>query len=484
MKQLLLLKTILLFCVLCNAQTNNKWSLQQCVVYAQKNNVSVKQADVAARLSMLEVERTKAAIYPNANFSSTIGAQFGRSIDPTTNQYTNTQLLYNNLNLNASVQVYNWGALKINKQIAHFNALAAQTDVEKITNDIALNIATFYLQVLAANQQIEIAKVQLNQTQLQYKFTRLRVDAGSLPELNAAELEAQLARDSVQIINADANFNLAILQLKAAINLPMQQAFEVEMPATDNIFLEPLADLEPEALYKIAITNQPAQKSNNYTLQALQKNIALAKTANYPTISAFAGLGTNFANQGQAVTGYKVVGTKPTSAFVNIAGNNFFVNQPDVQFETSNRTFGEMWSGWGKQIDENFRQNIGIQLSVPIYNNLQAKLGQKRAILSYKNAEFVKDQINLNLQQNIYIAYNNAITALKRFNAGKKSIETAQIAFDFAKKRFEAGLGTSFDVITNQNNVTRAKQEQLNTQFDYIFRMKLLEFYKGQGLKF
>ena len=155
--------------------STDKWNLQRCVEYAAKNNISVKQADVQARLAALEVERTKLSQYPTANANTNLGTQFGRSIDPTTNQFTTTQLLFQGINVNMNVPVFNWGALKADRQIAGFNAQAAITDIERISNDVSLSIATFFLQVVAAKQQIAIAEVQIGQTASQLGLSLIHI---------------------------------------------------------------------------------------------------------------------------------------------------------------------------------------------------------------------------------------------------------------------------------------------------------------------
>ncbi len=485
MKQFFILGTgVLLFFTQLTAQgVSNKWDLQRCIEYATKNNISVKQADVQTRLAALDIERTKLIQYPNIGFNTNLGTQFGRSIDPTTNQFTTTQLLFQGLNLNVNVPIYNWGALQADKKIAGFNSQAVLTDLERVINDVSLNIATFFLQVVAAQQQIDIAQVQISQTKSQLGFTRKRVEAGALPELNAAEIEAQLARDTSSLVNAQANFTQAVIQLKAAINLDMAAPFEVDIPAVDKIPLEPLTELEPAALYQMALSNQPAQKANALRLKSAEESVKRTKAAFYPTLSAFGTLGTNFANTAQLITGANVLGTKPTSGFVTVASQNYLVYQPDVQLITSKRSFGQFWNGWGTQLDQNFRQSFGVNLSVPIFNNGSAKIGYERAKLNQRTTEITKQQTDLTLQQNIYQAHTTALASMLRFNATQKTVEASQKAYDFAAKRYEAGLSNTLDLITNQNNLVRAKLDRLNTQFDYIFRIKLLEFYKGQGIK-
>ena len=464
-------------------EISRKWDLQRCIDYAAKNNISVKQADIQMRLAALDNERTKLAQYPNAGFNTNLGTQFGRSIDPTTNLFTTTQLLFQGANLNLNVPVFNWGALQADKKIAGFNAQAAMVDMERVVNDVSLNIATFFLQVVAAQQQINITQVQISQTKSQLDITRKRVDAGVLPELNAAEIEAQLARDTTSFVNAQATYSQAVIQLKAAINLDMAAPFEVDIPAVENIPLAPLADLEPAGLYQLALYNQPAQKANALRLKSAEESVKRARSAFYPTLSAFGSLATNFANSGQQVTGANVVGVKPTTGFVTVSNANYVVYQPDVQLITSKKSFGQLWNGWGSQLNQNFRQSFGVNLSVPIFNNGSAKLGYERAKLNQRTSDITRQQTDLTLQQNIYQAHTNALAAMLRFNASQKSVEASQKAFDFATKRYEAGLSNTLDLITNQNNLLRTKLDRLNSQFDYIFRIKLLEFYKGQGIK-
>lgn len=463
--------------------STDKWNLQRCVEYAAKNNISVKQADVQARLAALEVERTKLAQYPSASANTNVGTQFGRSIDPTTNLFTTTQLLFQQLNLNVNATVFNWGALKADRQIAGFNAQAALTDIERIANDVSLSIATFFLQVVAAKQQIAIAEVQVGQTASQLGFTRKRVAAGTLPELSAAEIEAQLARDSSTLVSAKTTYQQAVIQLKAAINLDMAVPFDVEIPAVNAIPLQPLGELDPAILYQLALNNQPAQKVSDLRIKSAEASIKRAKSAFYPTISAFGGMGSNFANAATTVTGANIIGVKPTSNFVTVNNQNYQVFQPDIQLTSSKRNFFQMWNGWGGQIEQNFRQNFGFNIQVPIFNAGSARLGYERSKLNLRTAQISRQQADLTLQQNIYQAHTNATAAMQRFLASEKSVDASQKAYDYASKRFEEGLSTTLDLITSQNNLLRAKLDRLNNQFDYIFRIKLLEFYKGQGIK-
>jgi len=426
--------------------TTEKWDLRKCVDYAMKNNISVKQADVQARISALQLKQAQLYQYPTASFNTSIGPQFGRSIDPTTNVYTNTELLSQNFGLQGNVPIFNWGRVKNNIAAQEFSAKAALKDIEKAANDVALNVATFYLQILAAKEQVNIVAVQIQQTRSQLDVTRKRVEAGAIPELNALELEAKLATDSSNYIAAQSSFQQNVLQLKALLTLDAAAPFEVEIPAVERIPLEPLTELQPESVYKLAINNQPNILSNQLRIKSAEKNVLSAKSTLYPSIGASYTIGSTYNNK---------------------AAN--FVTGTKIQYFD--------------QLSQNFRQSVGVGISVPIFNNGTNRINYEQSKLNLLNARVTEDQIEQKLKQDIYTAYTNVINALQKFNAGKRQVESNQKALDFATKRYEVGLLSTIDLITIQNNLATAQFQQISNQYDYVFKMKLLEFYKGQGLK-
>ncbi|MEP6845068.1 MAG: TolC family protein [Panacibacter sp.] len=435
---------ILLITVPASLFAQEKWDLRHCVDYAMANNISVKQADVQARIAALQLKQSKLNTFPTASFSSNAGEQFGRSIDPTTNQFTTSQLFFNQYQLQGGAQIYNWGRLKNAQAAADFNAEAALMDVDRAKNDIALNVASSYLNVLSSKEQVNIISIQIEQTKAQYDVTKKKVDAGALPELNLAELESQLATDSSNFITARTTYEQNILFLKALLNIDMAAPFEVFTPPVESIPLEPLSELQPAEVYQLALNSQPQQKVNALYLNGAEKSVKANKALMYPSITGFYGLSSTYNNLSH-----------------NIYGKTKFF----------------------KQLDQNFSQNFGIGLSIPIFNNGSYRINYERANLDLLNLKQTKAQIDQTLQSNVYNAYANAIAALEKFNAGVQSVASAQKAYDFASKRYEVGLLSTIDLITNQNNLLRAKLQQLANRYDYVFKMKVLEFYKGQGIK-
>lgn len=474
MKKILLLIVTVSPFLLANSQTTEKWSLKKCVDYATKNNISVKQADIQARIAALQLKQAKLYQLPTASFGTGIYPQFGRTIDRTTNSYSNTAIVSQNYSLQGGVDIFGWGKLKNNVAASTFNMKAALADIEKSANDVALSVATYYLQILATNQQIKLAQVQIAITKNNLDATRKKVDAGSLPELNALEFESQLAADSTNLISAKTNYEQTLLALKGVLNIDAAIPFDVEIPEVDKIPLDNLLDLQPENVYKLAIDNQPSIKAIKFRINASEKTVLASKAAMFPTISGSYSLGTNYTDKAEEITSVSV---KPVIiGNVTVGGNNYDVFTDYPEYSTAK-------SKYFTQLKNNFGQSLGLGISVPIFNNGTNKINYEQSKLNLQSTKANQEQIEQRLKLDIYTAYSNAANALQKFNASKKQVDVAQKTFDFATKRYEVGLLNTLDLITNQNNLLRAKTQNLADQYDYVFKMKLLEFYKGQGLK-
>jgi outer membrane protein len=460
------------------SQTAEKWDLRKCVEYAIENNISVRQADVQARIVALTYEQSRLSQYPSVNLQNSAGTQFGRSIDPSTNQFTNDKILFANHSLNVNLDLFNWFSKKNTIAANRFQAEAYVQGVEKAKNDIALNVANAYLQILLNSEQIKISDVQVKQSIEQVGNVRKQVDAGSLPELNLAEMEAQLANDSSTLITAQANYTLSILQLKAILNIDADKPFDVEIPPVELIPVEPLADLDPAAVYSLATANLPQQKINDLNLQAAMKNVDAAKGNMYPSLSLFGGLDSRYSDA-QKLRVKSFVKDFVNIGSVTVGGTPYLVSTLEQQTIPT----GFSKNTYFRQLSDNFSQSVGLGLNIPIFNGGVARTNWKKAKLNVTSVELQNELDAKTLKQDIYQAHANALASLQKFNAASKSVETSQKAYDFAKKRFDVGLLNTIDLITNQNNLFRAKINKVSAQADYVFKMKLLEFYKGQGLK-
>ena len=457
-------------------QAQDKWSLQKCITYALTNNISVRQQDVQARLTELNYTQSKMALYPSASFSGNTGLSFGHSQDPVTYNLVTTNYVYNAFTLQAGVDLFNWGSKRNSVAANAFETRAAFASVDKLRNDVALNVAGAYLQALLSENQIKVSEVQVNQTLAQLENTRKLVAAGNVPELNAVQLEAQLATDSANLITAHGNVIQAMLLLKAYLALDAGSPFDIETPNVDAIPVDDIASLQPEAVYSLAIQNLPQQRVNDFKIKAAEKFIASTRGAMYPTFSMFGNLQSSFNNLTQQITGATPVIAPIGSVTVGGTSYDVYPNQP-----FNNYTYEKI--PYFSQINQNFHQSVGVGLSIPIANGGILRTSYNRARLNLQNLQLQQQLDNQSLKQDIYKAYTDAITSLQKFNAATKTVEANQKAYDFATKRYNVGLLNTIDLITTQNNLTNAKQQQLLAQFDYVFKMKVLEFYKGQGIR-
>jgi outer membrane protein len=353
---------------------------------------------------------------------------------------------------------------------------AAKANVDKLRYDIALTAANGYLQVLLCMEQEKIAELQILQTKSQLTSITKQVEAGALPQLNAIQLEAQLSLDSVNLVSAKGNTERAKLQLKTFMNLDASTPFEIEAPPVDRIPVETLGDLQPEFVYQTALQNLPQQKANEYRLMAAKKMVKASKGSMLPTLTAFGSLGTTYNNQGMEIVGVTPVMTPIGNVQVGGVQYDVFPNVPTYLYNYKKTTFTEQFS-------DNFRQSIGVGLSVPLFNGLNLRTAYKRNQLNVKSLELQKQIDDQNLKNDIYNAYNDALIAYQKFEASKKNVMANEQAFDFATKRLEVGMLNTFEWITTQNNLLTARLNYLINQFDFVFKMKVLEFYKGQGLK-
>ena len=278
------------------AQEPVQWDLKSCVEYAIEHNISVQQADVQARLAKLQADMAKSNQLPTLNGSTGMGLRLGRSIDPTTNGFTNTQFLYNNFGLQGGIQIFNAGKLRNTADATNYSWQASEADKLNTANDVSLSVATYYLQVLSAIEQSEIAKIQIGQTKEQLAATKKRVEVGLLPELNLLELETQLANDSSTYITAYSNVEQSKLQLKALLNLDASKPFDIKVQPVDQIKLQAFSDLQPDYVFNVAAQNLPSVKAAALRVKAAAKNQLAAKANFYPSLSFGYNLSSNFSN--------------------------------------------------------------------------------------------------------------------------------------------------------------------------------------------
>jgi outer membrane protein len=385
-------------------QQGSYWDLKRCVEYGMNNNISVRQAKIQADQSEINYQQSNLQRIPSLSYGLTHGFSFGRTLDRTTNVYTSRSAMFQQMSISSNVLLFNFNSLKNIEAANKFSMEADRAAVDKARNDIGLNIAQQYLRALLSYEQVEIARIVLDQTKAQYFNTRKLVDAGSLPELNAAELEATVARDSATVVQAISQAELDKLSLKALLNLPADQDFELVIPQVDKIPVDDLLSIQPGDVYQLALSSQPQIRLNDLNRAASEKNLLAAKGQMKPTITAFGQLASNFNQFLLKPNGVSINGENLTGTYIKQGGTQIPVYAPNVDVNFTNRKFGEFWNGYGQQLRDQFGQGLGLSINVPIFNGAQARSSMKRAMLEVKKSDLTIERDKLQLKQDVYSA--------------------------------------------------------------------------------
>lgn len=426
--------------------SQDTWDLQKCVSYALEHNISVRQADVQARLSALQLKQSRAMRIPTLSFNSQAGENFGRFINPTTNTFSTNKTFSQTYSAQSGITLFNFFNTQNSIKSAKAQSDADKTDIERAKSDVVLNVAAAYLQYLQSLEQVNIAKGQIDLTEKQLDLTNKQVAAGSVPELNAAQLESQLSTDSSTLITNQSTMEQNKLQLLALLDISADSAFEVSLPDVENIPVEPLSNMQPQDVYTVALGNQSQQKVDSLRILSAEYAAKSAKSQMYPTIQAFGSVNSNYAN-----------------SYKDIYGNVL---------------------PYGKQLfNANLSEFLGISLNVPIFNNRQLRTAYEKAKENVASARLQQELNNQTLQQNVYKAYSNAKAGIEGYTANTKAEQYAQYAYDLAQKRYDIGMLSASDYLVAANNLYTAKVNRSAARYDYIFRLKVLEFYKYNHIR-
>jgi outer membrane protein len=458
-------------------QAQETWTLETCIQYAKDNNITVKQAQANVRTAMLSEKQAKASRLPNVSASANVGEQFGRTIDPTTNQFSTSATSFNSLGLNAGVNLFSGGLINHSIKQAGWDLQAASADAEQLVNNLGLQIASAYLSILLGEEQLENAQKRISQTQEQLNVTMKLIDAGTLPMADKYNILAQLAQGEQAQVQARNNVELSYLNLKQLLQLEPDFNLKIDRPDV------PIpADANPDALtltpvYQTATGTQANIRSADFRVKSAQEGIAIAKSAYYPTISAFANLSSSYSSQARdfnnPIFGTPVLGDP---VIINFQGQNV-----PIRFFDTPTTFPK--SSYFTQIDQNFGQGIGASISVPIYQNGRTRLNVERARLGVLTSQMQQIQTQQTLKNDIQTAIANARAARQTLEAAQKTFDATEIAYQNTVKRHTLGTINTLDLTTARNNRDIAETDRTVAKYDYVFKLKILDFYLGKPLK-
>ena len=460
----------LLICVGINAQ--QRWSLQQCVEYATQNSISVKQAQNQIRNTELQLKQNQANRLPQINASTGGNIQFGRTIDPTTNSFNSQNITSNSLSLSAGVPVYNGGQIKNSIKQSRIDVEAIRYDAATTANNIALSVAAGYLNVLLAEEQLAIAKTQLDQSRLQLTQTEKLIEAGARPRNEKLDAQAQVALNEQTVVDAENQVILNTLSLKQLMLLDPAQELLIERPQiTVPVSANPDAFVLEE-IYVGAMGTQPQILAGLKRRESAIVGIDLAKAGMLPSLSFFGNL-----NSYASSRAYNY-------SFTNqrISQTAFFNGQP-VTFEIESQIPVQLnKQAWADQINQNFGQSLGMQLSIPIFNNNRNRINMERAKINVIGVELTNQQAQQQLKTDIQTAIANARAARRSLLAAQAAEEASRLALENAQQRFEIGAANQLDFNTARNNLSRAQMDLTRAKYQYVFNVKQVEFYQGKKI--
>jgi outer membrane protein len=452
------------------------WSLQQCVQYAIEHNISIKQDSLNARLARYTLLQSDLSQLPTVNANGALGRSFGRSVNPTTNQFVDASYDYLSASGTGNLLVFGW--LQIRNTIAknRYSLLASLADLDQLKDDVSLNVANGFLAALLAKEQVNVSRNQVALSQAQLDQTRRFAEAGRLPELNVAQLESQLATDSSSLITSIANYTSAILDLKTLLNLDFNVPMNIQEPKVEVGDEIMVTNTQPEDIYQVARAHFGSVKGSILRVSSAEKNLAAARGNLYPQVSIGYQAGTNWAsNYATYNTIYGSAVTKTTAYFLDSL-NKYYLYEPTPITTTQQIPFGT-------QLTENFRQLVSLNLTVPLFNSWQSQYAVRQAKINLATQQLNEYNAELTLKQNVYKAHNNATSSIQKYYAAKRADEAAARALDFAKKRYDLGLTSTVDLLVTQNSEFAAAANLISAKYDLIFKLKVIDYYLGKELK-
>jgi outer membrane protein len=411
-----------------------KWTLEECVDYAIKNNISIKQSELDLKTSSIEKMEAIGGFLPSLNANANYSVNTGASINPVTNQFQNQTFKSFSAGASSNMTLFNGLANWKVVQRAKLSRIANSYRLDKMKDDIALSVANSYLQILFNKEQL---KVQINQnliTKENINRTKDLIEAGVVPAGDIYELQATDASQQQQIINTENTLFISKIGLCQILLLEDYASFDI----SDEVFDIPLTNISNETQETILVKARESVKEVKIALSNVdlaKKDLAISRSSYLPTLTGFVGYNTRWSE----------------STIFNFADQL------------------SLFDGTG----------IGLQLNIPVLNGLATRGRVQRAKINQERATYQLKQAELDLERNVYQAYNDVINARKAFEAAQKSLESRLQAFNFSKERYNVGLQNAFDFSQATLALENAQSEVIRTKYDYIFRTKILEFYFG-----
>ena len=421
-----------------------QWSLRECCDYAVANNISIKQQENQRRQQEIQLSTSKNSRLPDLSGSVGQNFSFGRGLTAD-NTYSNTNTSSTSFSLGASVPIFTGFQIPNQIKLDQLNLEAATADLEKAKNDIRMQVAQAYVQILYDMEIADVAHRQVEIDSMQVARLQAFVKNGKAAEAELSQQKATLANSHLTATQADNNTRLALLTLTQLLELSSPEGFTIVRPDLGN--LENLGNSSllptPDQIYAEALGIKPEILSQQLKLKGAEHSIKIAQAGNYPTLSLSGGMGTNYYT---------------TSGFKS--------------------------DGFGSQLKNNFSQYIGLNLNVPIFNRFQTRNSIRTARINQENQQLALDNTKKTLYQDIQKVYYNALNAQAKEKASQQAVATANDAFHLTQAKYENGKATITEFNEAKNNYLKSESDLVQARYENIYQKALIEFYRGKDLNF
>lgn len=439
----------ILFLGFTSVAQQKKWTIQECVEYALKNNISIKQSELDIKTANIDKSSAIGNFLPNLNTSISHSWSIGANTNPVTNVRENQTTQYTQFGLSSSVTLYN-GLQNVNRlRNAKMVQLARQYQLTKMQDDISLYVANAYLDILFNKENLKVQQGQLAYDETQLKRTDELVNTGSIPRGDLLDMKATIAADNQKVVAAENSLLISRLSLAQLLQLEDFQNFDiadVDIDAKPSLVMAETSEAIVEKAKQVRVEIKIAQTN----LDLAQRDIKIARGALQPIVTFGYNFGTN-ASYSDRIVGVDGSGTP-------------IIASPLPVFE---------------QFSNNKGHNFGLQLNVPILNGFSARNNVQRSKVDYEKTKNAFNQANLDLETNVYKAITDAKGALKTYESAISTLEARQEAFNYAKEKYAVGLMNAFDFNQSQTIFVATQSDVIRAKYDYIFKMKVVELYFG-----
>lgn len=454
-----------------------RYSLQACLDYAIQQNLTLRSSALAVENSRNTANQSQWLKYPSVNGGFNLNSFTGRNIDPFSNSIVTTAIGTNNMGINASMPLFQGGEIKNTIQRNQLQVEVEQLNYEAQKNSISLQVIVAYLNILSAEDQIEVAKKQVEVTRLQYDRTKKLVDAGSVPPTNLFDLDAQVANDELNLVNAINALGNAKLTLKQALNITDSREIGIERVEVPNPSIQAYPESAQE-IYEKAIGYLPEIKAAEKQLAVADRQLAIAQAGKLPRISFNTGWGTTYSTAAKrTIFGPESFQQLPVSATFDGQTIPFVLNLPQQNIIRENIAYFN-------QLGNNQNVNLGIGMQIPIFNGYAVKFRTQGAKIQKAQAQIQSESAQLTIRQNIDQAYLTMVNAARRYQATLSQVEALEKSFQAASSRLDAGASNLVDFNLAKTNLDRAMLNLIQAKYDFVFRLKILDFYQNKPLSF